>query len=329
MDHENDRPSSGVLPNTLAIGYTFVAYIMGISLLLSQTPGLRLTGTLLLAHGLLISAYLVHECFHSAIFQSRDANKRLGILLSWMNGACYGGYETLKHMHLRHHVERADTVSFDYRKFLRERPVLRRAVLGLEWCHIPAVEFLMFAYVIARPFVYHRHRALRARIIAIGTARIGLLCLLGWISGWALALYALAHLLFITGLRVMDAFQHTYDVVPIGEQADPLPRRDSTYEYEHTFSTMISTRYPWLNLLALNFGYHNAHHARPVAAWHQLPKLHQKLFGRQDSQVVPLCRLLGNWHRHRVRRVMADEAANGGNAGHFIGAVGVSFVTDV
>lgn len=87
---------------------------------------------------------------------------------------------------------------------------------------------------------------------------------------------------------------------------------------------------PWLNLLALNFPYHNAHHARPTAPWYRLPRLHRELFGDQYGQALPFRNLMRSYHRYRVPRLMGvehDRAGVGAARGRdFVGALGVSFL---
>ena len=113
--------------------------------------------------------------------------------------------------------------------------------------------------------------------------------------------------------------------------ADKL--RDRAYEKANTYSNLLSLRWPWLNLLLLNFPYHNAHHEQLAVPWYRLPALHGKLYGGNCRQVVPMSRLLSPFHRHRVKRVLSDDygvldtAAS--NADGFIGAVSVSFLTAV
>jgi len=136
-------------------------------------------------------------------------------------------------------------------------------------------------------------------------------------------------------LRFMDAFQHTYEVFASSSlQAAPGdPKRDLRYEYENTYSNLIAERCWWLNLLVLNFAYHNAHHVRPSVPWYRLRSLHGSLYGGKDRQVIACRELLGSYHRHRVARILADDcgsvAAGGDRAGSFLGAVGVSFLTAV
>ena len=113
---------------------------------------------------------------------------------------------------------------------------------------------------------------------------------------------------------------------------------DLAWEQEHTFSNVISFRYQWPNWLVLNFGYHNAHHARPTAPWYQLPGLHRELFGDDPGNVIPLWPQLKLFHRYRSYRIFHDapglpdvsgrrflEAAQqaqvtGGNAASFLTA---------
>jgi fatty acid desaturase len=173
------------------------------------------------------------------------------------------------------------------------------------------------------------------RVLWVLPVRLALFVLLAWISVKALLLYALAYWLFLTVLRFLDAFQHTYEVYASHslEAAAVDPRRDLRYEYENTYSNLLSERWQWLNLLVLNFPYHNAHHVRPGVPWHRLPALHRSLYGENDRQVIRCRELAASYHRHRVARVMAENygsvATTGNRAAGFLGAIGVSFLTAV
>jgi fatty acid desaturase len=329
------RHPRGFAPNLLAIAYTCFAWSVGVWLLARPDLGLNAAGVLLTAHGLVYSAYLLHDCAHHAIFAAPAVNDRAGVALSWLNGACIAGYAGLREKHLRHHADRLDVVTFDYRAVLKRAPRwVGQSVLALEWAHVPAVELLMRALMIGEPFVHRTARG-RRRVTAVLLVRGGLFVVLALVSIKALLLYALAYLLFLTVLRFMDAFQHTYELFPTRslEPAPADPRRDRRYEYENTYSNLLSVKFPWLNLLALNFPYHNAHHARPAVPWHDLPKLHRSLFGAADPQVIGCHTLLATYHRHRLARVCADDygavSADGDRTRSFIGAVGVSFLTAI
>lgn len=331
------RHADGALPNTLALAATLLGWPAGIWMLGQPAWWLNAAGVLLVALTLTWSAYFIHEFAHQAIFRTPQANERWGVLMSWINGSAYARFGDLRRKHMRHHVERADVLTFDFQGLLRRRPLLRRAVLALEWLHIPAVEFLMRGVVMALPFVDERKRDARGRILGVAVVRLTAWALLAMWSPKALALYALAYLLFVHLLRFADCFQHTYDTYPILDEA-PIPQdklRDRAYEQANTYSDVVGLDAKWLNLLWLNFGFHNAHHERPVAPWYQLPALHRQLYADQSPQVVTVGELLRAYHRHRVTRVLAEnygEVLPPGaphRADGFIGAVGVSFLTAV
>jgi fatty acid desaturase len=186
--------------------------------------------------------------------------------------------------------------------------------------------------VIWRPFLersQHTHATRSGAMLAI---RLTLLALLGAWSLKALCLYGLSYLLLLHVLNFFDAFHHSFDqffVAP--HQAVPMHARDRSYEQANTYSNLISLRWPVLNLLTLNFGYHNAHHERASVPWHRLPALHRELYGSAAPAVLPMSELLRTWHRNRVLRVSSDDygmpGAGAGRADHFVGAHGVSFLT--
>ena len=329
------QPLRRTWPSLLVIAYTFLGWGVGVYLLTSASPALNAIGVLLTAHTLIYSGYLIHECVHHTVLGSIRANDRLGMLLSWLNGACLADYQRLKKKHLRHHADRLDVVTFDYRAALTASPAwIQRAVLALEWAYVPAVELMMRGMIIAFPFHDGTARE-RARTLVLLTIRALFFMDLALISIKAVLLYALSYLLFLHVLRFLDAFQHTYDVFPSRSLAPAPadPKRTRQYEYENTYSNLLSERWGWLNLLVLNFPYHNAHHERAGESWHRLPALHRALFPQTDRQVITCRELAWSYHRHRVARIMASDygsvAAQGARASAFLGAVGVSFLTAV
>jgi fatty acid desaturase len=325
----------GAWPNVAVIAYTLIGWPLGIWLLARPDVWCNGLGVLLTAHTLVYSAYLIHDCAHHAVFATAKRNDRLGVMLSWINGACLANYSRLKRKHLRHHSDRLDVVTFDYRAALHRAPAwLRRSALALEWAYVPSVEFLMRGMIVAEPFSSGTRRE-RIRLVLFLGVRVALFAALAWTSLKAALLYALAYTIFLTVLRFMDAFQHTYEVfVSRSLEAAPAdPRRDLRYEYQNTYSNLIAERWGWPNVLVLNFPYHNAHHVRPSMPWHRLPALHASLYGARDPQVITCRELLGSYHRHRVARILAQHygsvAATGDRVGGFLGAVGVSFLTAV
>lgn len=325
----------GAWVNWLVIAYTLGGWSLGIRLLIQPEIASNVAGVLLTAHSLVCSAYLLHDCAHHAVFAVGAANDRLGVILSWINGACLASYQGLKKKHLRHHADRLDVLTFDYRAVLKGAPAwVRRFTLALEWAYIPAVELIMRGLVVAAPFAYGTARE-RARMLLLIAVRLAAFTALALISLKALLLYAIAYLVFLHVLRFMDAFQHTYEVF-ISRSLNPAPqdpRRTRRYEYENTYSNLIGVRWPWLNLLVLNFPYHNAHHTQTGVPWYRLPTLHRALYGDGEPQVIPSRTLLANYHRYRVARILADDYGaverDGQRASGFIGAVGVSFLTAV
>jgi fatty acid desaturase len=332
------RDPQGAAPNIAALAFTLLGWPLGIAMLASPAWALNGLGVALVALTLVWSAYFIHEFAHLAIFSSAEANARWGTLMTWVNGSCYAPFADLRRKHMRHHVERADVITFDARGFLLRSPAwFRGGVLALEWAYIPAVEFLMRGFVMALPFLDERKRARRGRIVGIAACRLAAFAVLAWVSVKAVLLYLLAYLIFITLLRFADCFQHTYDAYPIQGDA-PIPQdklRDRAYEQANTFSDVVGLNHFWLNLVWLNFGFHNAHHERPVVAWHRLPAYHRELYGEGSTQVITVGELLRAFHRHRVTRVLSGDygrvepAGTPDRADGFIGAVGVSFLTAV
>ena len=328
------RERSGAAANTLALLYAGAGWPLSFALMAMRSPWADALGVLLCAHSMVIAAYLVHEAAHQNIFTGARANRRLGETMGFIAGACYASFERIRHMHMRHHVDRADLTCFDFKGMMQRHPTLRRILQGCEWAYLPATEILMHLQVIWRPFVVRAQRRHLPRAAAMLLLRIALLVLLGLASRRALLLYVVALLLQLHVLNFFDAFHHSFEQYFVAaDQPVPINGRDRAYEQRHTYSNLISTRHPWLNLLTLNFGYHNAHHQRASVPWHRLPTLHRELYGERALAVLPLAELLRTWHRHRLRRVTSDdygvpgEQPGRGRADEFVGAHGVSFLT--
>jgi fatty acid desaturase len=324
------RYDDGLWPNLAALGYAITAYAVGWALLLGDGLIPFIAGVPLLAHGMVIAAYLLHECAHNTVFLKNEWNARLGRVLMWLTGACYGSYEEIRHKHFRHHVDRSDVTPFDYRRILNDRPWLLTLIRWLEWWYIPAVEILMHALLIVLPFVTDSRRHMRVHVTAVLAIRAIIFSGIFAVAPVAIVGYGVAYLMFMTVLRFMDAFQHTYDIVE-ARDGETLDRRDRDYEHHNTYSNPVSLRHPWLNLLTLNFAYHNAHHTKPTVPWYRLPRFNQECFGEDRSQIIPFREQLRMFHCFRLRRIMSEEVAvpdstfNKGVA--FVGVDGVSFLT--
>lgn len=328
------REAQGAVPNTFMLLWTSIAWWASFPLMGANSPLLNFAGVLLCLHAMILAAYGVHEAAHYTLFASRDANRRIGEWLSFIAGSAYASFERIRHLHIRHHRDRADVTCFDFRGLMSRQPWLRRALQVLEWFYIPATEVLMHLQVVWRPFFVPSQRRYLARSAGMLLLRGALLVGLAWWSVKALALYGLAYWALLHVLNFFDAFHHTFDQFFVGEhEAVPPHTRDRHYEQANTYSNLISARWPVLNLLTLNFGYHNAHHERAAVPWYRLPQLHAELYGGQALCVMPLSELLRTFHRNRVKRVISGHYGapqqGPGRADSFVGAHGVSFLTVV
>ncbi|HEX7812053.1 MAG TPA: fatty acid desaturase [Burkholderiales bacterium] len=328
------REPAGALPNTLALGYAVTGYAAGFVLTAQASWLAAAAGVLLILHAMVIAAYLVHEAAHYTLFASPAHNRIAGEAMSWIAGSAYASFERIRHMHLRHHRDRADITCFDYKSFLKRHPIVKRLTYMLEWAHMPAVEILMHAQVILRPFLEKTQRTYLPRVASVLGVRLSLFVLLAWISPQAAILYLVAYGLLLVVLNFFDAFHHTFDQYFVDAQTPvPMNGRDRNFEQANTYSNVVSVRHPWLNLLTLNFGYHNAHHERAATPWYALPALNRELFSAAPRELLPLPELLRTHHRNRLKRVLDDDyggvGSGPGRADGFIGAHGVSFLTVV
>jgi len=328
------RDREAALANTAVLLWVSLGWLLSFILMGAGSIALNVVGVLLCAHAMILAAYLVHEAAHQTLFAARSANFAVGETMSFITGSCYASFERIRHMHIRHHMERADLTCFDFKGLMQRNPRLKRLLEITEWCYVPATEVLMHLQVIWRPFFVPSQRRHLPRVVLVLLVRGGLLVGLGVWSMKALLLYCVAYGLLLHVLNFFDAFHHTFEQFFVeADQPVPLQARDRNYEQVHTYSNVISRRYGWLNLLNLNFGYHNAHHQRASVPWYRLPAYHRSLYGVEVPAVMPLTELLRSWHRHRVRRVASDDygvpGSGPGRADGFVGAHGVSFLTVV
>jgi fatty acid desaturase len=317
------------LLNAIAILYSLISYGGGIALLIPQNLGVNVLGVVVLTHSFVWSAYLSHEFMHSTIFATRRWNAIWGTVMLWITGAVYGRFDDLAKRHIGHHVDRVDFSAFDLAAAMQQMPApLRQSILFLEGLYFPAISFWLQWRSILAPFWRSERKDEQLRITLLLLVRGSLFTLLALVSVKALLLYFVAYVGMVTILRWQDAFQHTYEVFPMGA---PLPKRDRAHEQANTFSTLLSQQHPWLNLLLLNFGYHNAHHELMKCPWHALPELDRNLFSGTEVHYVPLWQLLSNYHRFRTSRMFSGQGKAVDDQGNptpetFYGAVGVSFL---
>mmetsp|Transcript_4162 Transcript_4162/g.10288 ORF Transcript_4162/g.10288 Transcript_4162/m.10288 type:complete len:447 (-) Transcript_4162:134-1474(-) len=270
--HDNDDGTKlGWLSSLLALG-CFV--------------GMSIPPIILSAHCKLIAAYLVHEACHDSIFVRKEGNRRFGVMCLWVCCCPYVNYSHVKRMHVAHHVDRTDLVEFDYRTFVSSNVVLKSTVMASEFVGIPAVETIMHlrqAFIVIIDWNVLQRDEIdgfnRIKSCMIGTP--SLLVWYFWLwRNQILVPQIVSGMLLLQTLALNDSFQHTYEAV-FPEDYTPGPgMRTAQYEEDNTYSNVWSTSYPILNLFMLNFGYHNAHHKRPMVPWYQLPVYHDELYSR-------------------------------------------------
>jgi fatty acid desaturase len=319
-----------------AFVYAITAYAIGMMGLFSSSWIINALSTLLLAHGMAIAAYLIHECGHNTIFKNNDHNSQLGRFLNWLCGSCYGTYEDIRYKHFRHHVDNDDVVWFEYEKWFSSHPITLKVVKVFEWFYIPAHDLLMHVIMMFSAFIIPERKAQRIRNLRVIIIRFSLFCLIAYVNPKAAILYATAYMIMMTVLRFMDSLQHDYGYHATlfnSEEAAPH-KRDTVYEQTHTFSNPLCFNYTLPNWLVLNFGFHNAHHANPTMPWYRLPALHRELFGDDAKNIIPFSAQLRAFHRFRVVRVNSDGSENEGqdflsNAqqGNVLGGNAASFLT--
>jgi fatty acid desaturase len=318
-----------ILWNVVAVSYILGGYLSAIALLVWAKIWLNILGLLLLTHSLVLSAYLAHEFMHGTIFSHRRWNAVGGNIMLWLNGGCYARFKDLAQAHIFHHVHKLDSEIINLPTFINNLyPPIRDLLLLLEWLYFPAISFVLQWKAIAAPFEHPQRQDERGRVTIILLIRASLFILLGLVSLKALGLYFIAYSATIAILRFVDSFQHTYEVFIPGV---PFPKRDAAYEQANTFSNLISRRYWWLNLLLLNFGYHNAHHVMMKCPWHSLSELDRDLFTGQEKHYLTLPQLLKNYHRFRVSRFFSGQGQAIDEQGNltldnFYGAVVLSFL---
>jgi len=302
------KEPEGLRYYTAAVSYAVAAYALGLAGLFHPALFVNVAATLLLAHGMTIAAYLIHECGHNLVFKRSRSNARLGRFMSWICGAAYGTYEDMRYKHFRHHVDNDDVVWFEYEEWFDKHPLVLRVTRILEWFYIPAHDLIMHFIMVFTSFIIPERRDQRPRNVTVILLRGGIFLTVAILVPRVALLYAIAYMLMMHVLRFMDALQHDYPYhATLFNYEDPPHKGDFEWEQEHTFSVPFSLKYPRLNWLTLNFGYHNAHHSNMNVPWYRLPALHQDLTGGDPGKVIPLASQLRLYHDNRARRVSMPQ----------------------
>lgn len=291
-----------------AVIYVVIAYVVGWAGLFPGSLLVNSGAVLLLAHAMVIAAYMIHECGHNLVFRSIQQNAKLGRVLSWFCGSAYGTYEDIRYKHFRHHVDNDDVVWFDYEKFFDDHPAALRVTRFVEWFYIPAHDLIMHFIMVFTSFIIPKRKNQRRRnlvvIVVRGSIFVSLIVFFPKVAG----LYVVAYLLMMTVLRFMDSVQHDYPYsLTLFEFGKPPRKGNFEWEQEHTFSNPHTLKAEWPNWLTLNFGFHNAHHADMTIPWYRLPAKHREMFGGDPTVVIPLSAQLKIFHKQRVRRIVGNH----------------------
>ncbi|CAN7562096.1 fatty acid desaturase [Trinickia sp. LjRoot230] len=290
------------LVDLATVTYTFGGYAFALYLVTRHGWLVPSAGALLMVHTMILSALLTHECMHETMAKSAALNAWLGKAMTLVSGACYVPYALLKKQHLDHHRNRVGYDGFSLTRWVAQLPApLRQLTIGLEYMYFPVLSIAARIRSLAVPLIEPRHRRLKARIGTVLILRASGYGILFWVSPWSWLWIFSAYLGMLTILRIYDCFHHTFDVIALGA---PMPQLDREYEQRNTYSSLLSAKRPWLNGIFLNYGYHNAHHARPRAHWSELPRIDEALYPATRAHCIYFNELLRWYHRHRTARVV-------------------------
>ncbi len=324
-----------------AVLYGVGAYFLGLFGLFSDNAWINLGSTLLLGHGMTISAYMIHECGHNTVFRSNAHNALLGRFLNWICGSSYGTFEDIRYKHFRHHMDNDDSVWFLSEVYFEQHPRLAEFIKLCEWFYIPAHEFLMHFITVFCAFIIPQRRDQMLRNVLVILLRGGVFFSVLFYDPKAAVLYSVAYMIMLHILRLKDGLQHDYGNNPI-LFVENAPSRfgGRKTEQAHTYSNPECVKYDWPNWFTLCFGYHNAHHKRPTVPWYRLPAYHREQFGNDPEMMIPLSVQLRIYHKYRVQRVtqsggeldelpdaMEQEYLRRARAGQVYGGNAVSFLT--
>src|ERR1700722_7642246 len=139
------RDRDAALANTLVLTWVVGAWLGSCALMGSRAAAANVAGVLLCAHAMILAAYLIHEAAHQTLFAPAWANVCAGQAMNFIAGSCYAPFERIRHMHIRHHLDRANLACFDFKALLQRRPGVLQVLQALEWCYVPATELMMHA----------------------------------------------------------------------------------------------------------------------------------------------------------------------------------------
>ena len=299
--------------NIMVIAAIAVSYGGGLILITRAELWSGMVGVATLLMSMLMSWYLSHDCAHNLVFGDKSKNRVLGEILSWINGIAYFRFDEYCRYHLKHHTKQVDFIGVDIKAALAPLPAwLAQGLIALEVAYIPVMYvFIKFYGLFA--ILKEPDRRYRRRVQGLLLVTLGFFLILGSLNPAAIAYYLLVVTIRIHCVRFVDAFQHSYVQIAADQTTS---NKGKLYEQHHTFSFPVARRFTGLNLLILNFGYHNAHHALPSCPWYNLPAVDQLLTSAADAgddrtasptQQVSFMELLRGYHRHRRYRITTTD----------------------
>jgi hypothetical protein len=261
----------------------------------------------------------------TTLFARAEHNRLAGELMSFIAGGAYVSFERIRHLHLRHHRDRADVTCFDYKAFLRKRPLLRHLIYSLEWAHLPAVETLMHLQVILRPLLVQSQRRYLPRTITMLVR--GRRCWVQWHGSHSASCSAKWPTDYCwqrssSSMRSTTFDQYFTDAVPV-----PLGDRDRNYEQRIRTQRRVGT----LSVAQSGDAQLRLPQCPPRARECPLvppPALHKELFAGSKRELMSLREVLRSFHRNRLKRcsmmIMVASAIRRAD-GYVWRAHGVSF----
>lgn len=305
--------STGI--NIAVIAVIAVSYCSGLFLITRPQLWLGALGVVPLLSSMLMSWYLSHDCAHNLVFQRKRKNHILGEVLSWLNGVSYFRFDEYCKYHIQHHTKQVDFIGVDINAALAKLPRwLAQSLVALEVAYIPSMYVFIKVYALIA-ILRDPDRSYRRRVTGMLLLTICFFVILGSVSVAAVAFYLLVISIRTHCVRFVDAFQHSYMQIVPDKTTPPKGKR---YEQHHTFSFPVARKLTGLNLLILNFGYHNAHHALPSCPWYNLPALDTLITSSgtvegvdwrtaSPTQLVSFVELLRGYHRHRRYRITTTD----------------------
>ena len=236
--------------------------------------------TLLLAHGMIIAAYMIHECGHNMVFNHSRHNAYLGTLhelacaalLTARTRTCATSiFGTMSIMTMS---SGSTTTGFSAR-----HPFLTRVTRVLEWFYIPAHDLIMHGVMVLTSFVIPQRRDQRMRNVAVILVRGGIFVALLIVAPKVALLYVLAYLIMMHVLRFMDSVQHDYGYnTTLFEYVKPPHKGDTEWEQRHTFSNPHQSALSQAELAGPQFRLPQRTSCKDMnMPFYRLPELHREL----------------------------------------------------